>query len=216
MNSVALPDPSRILVAIPSLDRRIDMGTINGLFQCAHLFAGPPHLYGGNSDIALTRNEIAHRFVEERTDCDWFMEIDSDIEFTLSDWLILWEGNEDIVTSAYAKKKIGEPPSQLGLGFTRVHRSVFERMRDLRNDDGTETVPVFYHKGKVMRAYYTTGPSPDSRWVGEDNSFYFRAGLIDASYRIETRTRLNHIGPFPYGYPQQIPEYSVMTEQGAN
>ena len=142
--------------------------------------------------------------------------IDADIEFDLSDWMLLWEGDEDIVTAEYSKKVIGESAAKCGLGFTRVHRSVFEKMAALRNPDETETVPPYYLKGRMLRAYFTTGPNFESRWVGEDHSFFLRASMTDATVRFETRTRLRHIGPFAYHYPQQIPEYAVLTDQGAN
>jgi hypothetical protein len=210
-----IPPRDKVLVCIPTLDRRIDVGLLGGLLQCLHLFHHP-YIWGGMSDIALARNHIAHKFVEHDTEFDWMMCIDSDIEFDISDWELLWEGDEDIVTAVYSKKVIGEPPAQFGLGFTRIHRSVFEKMKELKNPDGTEMVPRFYDKGQIHLGYYTTGPNSDARWVGEDKSFFFRASLTDATYRLETRTRLRHIGYFAYHYPEQIPDYPMLTGDGAN
>jgi hypothetical protein len=208
-------DPNKVLVCIPSIDRRLDVGLIGGLMQCQHLFHHP-YFYVGMSDIALARNHIAHKFVEHEPNFDWLMQIDSDIEFDLSDWEKLWEGDEDIATAEYSKKVIGEPPAQFGLGFTRVHRSVFEKLKALENEDGTELVPRFYHKSEIMTGYYTAGPNTEARWVGEDKSFFFRASLTNATYRIEKRTHLRHIGQFAFHYPQQIPNYENEPDQGAN
>jgi len=199
-----MPTRNEIVVSIPSIDRRVDVGCIGGLLQTCHLYHHTD-FFCGNSDIALARNEIAHRFVEY-SDFPWLVMIDSDIEFNPSDWELLWEGDEDIVTCAYSKKIIGEKPAEYGLGFTRVHRSVFERLRDLRMEDGKEALPRFYLKGDVMCAYFTSGPSHDSRWVGEDKSFFIRASLLNGcTCRVERRTTLRHIGAFPFHYPEQIP-----------
>ncbi len=196
------------------MDFKLDVELVGGLWQCAGLF-DHPLFWGGMSDIALARNIIMHKFVE-RTSFEWLMMIDSDIGFDLSDWELLWEGDEDIVTAEYSKKIIGERPAQFGLGFTRIHRSVLEKIKDLTNDDGSEKVPRFYHEGEIAVAYHTSGPNPESRWIGEDRALFFWASLTDANYRLETRTRLRHIGRFAYQYPQQIPDYTDLTHEGAN
>jgi len=206
-----------IYAAIPSLDRRIDVGCIGGVVQCMHHLKRWPYHYCGNSDIALARNVIANRFMEKETDFDWFMMIDSDIEFDLSDFELLWEGDEPIVTAEYSKKVIGQPPASFGLGFTRVHRDVFQKMKDAQTSDGQEAVPRFYYDGAVHCAYFTSGPSPEARWIGEDRSLFMRiAMLTNCTYRLEKRTRLRHIGWFAYHYPDQIPDFAAETGQGAN
>lgn len=210
-----LPNRERVMVLIPCKDRVIDLGCIRGLSQCLDLFSYQ-YVFGGSADIALTRNLGTHHFVEDKPQFDWLMMLDSDIEFDRDDWLKLWEGDEDIVTAEYSKKMIGQPPARLGLGFTRAHRTVFEKIRDHTYSDGTELAPKFYLEGRCISAYFTTGPTMQSRWMGEDHSFFMRASVIDATYRVETRTHLRHIGPFSYHYPQQIPDYAAETGQGAN
>lgn len=210
-----LPDRDRVMILIPCKDRVIDLGCVRGIGQCMDYFSYQ-YVFAGSADIALTRNLGCHHFVEDKPQFDWLMMIDSDIEFDLSDWLTLWQGDEDIVTAEYSKKQIGAPPARMGLGFTRVHRRVFEKIRDYTYPDGTELAPKFYLEGRCISSYFTAGPTRQSRWMGEDHSLFMRAGVIEASYRIETNTRLRHIGPFAYHYPQQIPDFAAATGQGAN
>jgi hypothetical protein len=211
-----IPPREKVLVCVPSIDRRIDMEWFLGYLQCIDLCYAPPYMWGGMSDIALARNHIANKFMNEYTEFDWMMQIDSDIGFTRTDWELLWEGDEEIVTAEYSKKVIGEPPAQFGLGFTRVHRSVFERMANFVDENGVELAPVYYNKGQLYHAYYTSGPNADSRWVGEDKSFFARAAVITNNYRLETRTRLRHFGSFPFEYPEQIPGLVINKDEGSN
>lgn len=210
-----IPIREKVLVCIPTMDRRIDCGTMLGFVQCLDYWHHIPYIWGGMSDIALARNHIANKFLNHYKEFDWMMMLDSDIEFQRSDVELLWEGDEDIVTAEYSKKKLGEAPAQFGLGFTRIHRSVFERIADLQMDDGSEMVPRFYHLGEMFVAYHTSGPNADARWIGEDKSLFAWASRTTATYRLETRTRLQHIGSFAYNYPIQIPEYEDKN-QGAN
>jgi hypothetical protein len=208
-------NPNNTLLAIPSLDSRMEMEQVLGILHCADLFAFPPYFFGGNSDIALTRNTMMNRFLQ--TSYEWMMLVDSDIAFTRQDWELLWEGDEDIVTASYSKKKIGAAPINFGLGFTRVHRSVFQKMNDLQQENGeSELIPRFYHDGQVMVAYCTSAPNAESRWVGEDRCFFLNASMVTQKFRNEQRTRLKHIGRFAYHYPDQIPSLESETGQGAN
>jgi hypothetical protein len=210
-----LCNPNNTLVAIPSIDSRMEMEQVVGLLTCLDYFALPPYFYGGNSDIALTRNTMMNRFMQ--SPFEWMMLIDSDICFSREDWEFLWEGDEDIVTASYSKKVIGQPPVNFGLGFTRVHRSVFQKLNDLQSEDGSsELIPRFYHNGQVMVAYCTSAPSADARWVGEDRQFFLNASMVTAKFRNEQRTKLKHIGRFAYHYPDQIPTLESETGQGAN
>lgn len=202
----------KILVCIPAYDSRIDLSCITGLFQCMPMYHRP-FFFAGNSNVAMARNNIAHLFVEKLTSYDWIMMIDSDTGFTIDDWNILWEGDEHIVTAEYARKKIGEKPVKFGLGFTRVHRDVFEKMKALLNDDGSERLGRFYNEGQMMVDYFPTGSIDSGRWIGEDQGFFMWAALTDSSVRIETRTRLKHIGRFEYCYPDQIEGFKMVDEE---
>lgn len=204
-------EPSKVFVGIPSIDRRIDVHCMMGLMRCMP-FYGRTYFLLGMSNISLARNEIAHIFME-KSECEWLMWIDSDIVFTREDWELLWEGDEDIVTAEYAKKIIGEKPAQFGLGFTRVHRRVFETIREMKTEDGQDYAQRFYHKGAMMVNYFPNGANAAGRWLSEDHGFFMLAQMTDAKPRLETRTRLRHVGMFEFGYPDQIPGYSIVDSE---
>lgn len=205
----------KIIVAMPCYNFLIDAGCVNGMLACLPYYHRPL-IWAGNSNIALARNEIVHMFVENMTEVEWLMWIDADTRFTPVDWNLLWEGNEELVCAEYARKVLGLPPVQFGLGFTRVHRSVYERIKALTNEDGTERANRFYHKGVMMVDYHPNGAMASGKWIGEDHGFFMFANLAEAKLRIETRTRLGHAGNFEYGYPNQIPGYEIKNaEDGA-
>jgi hypothetical protein len=164
-------------------------------------FIGFKYFLAGYSDVALARNLIVTRFLS--SDFDWLMWVDSDIRFTLDDWHLLWEGDEALVTAPYARKIPGCSPSLYGLGFTRVHRSVYERIADLRKEDGSEYCGRFYLDGEMHLHCHPVGTTQDDRWLGEDRGFFMLAQLADVNHRLETRTQLRHAGYFEYGYPEQ-------------
>lgn len=195
----------KIFIGIPSYDSRIDAALSQALLACTEFFSEMPVIQGGNALIQLARNELAHYFLT-RTTCEWFMSIDSDIRFRREDWQLVWEGEEDIVCAEYSYKYLHmNAPVKFGLGFTRTHRSVFERIAALKTDDGQDLVRRFYHKGEMMVDFYTQHVSTEGRFVPEDHGFFRWAHVADATMRIETRTRLGHVGQFCFEYPDKIP-----------
>ena len=192
----------KVWIGIPMIDRRIDIGCVTGLFQVQHYYE-KPFFTIGISNISGARNKIAHIFMEH-TEYEWFMMIDSDIVFNPQDWELLWEGDEDVVIAAYAKKIIGERPTDCGAGFARVHRSVFQRIKDMLKEDGSELAQRYYENGEMMINYFPTGPNMDALWLGEDYSFWSMCAMANVKPRFENRTRLRHVGYFEYGYPNQL------------
>jgi len=64
------------------------------------------------------------------------------------------------------------------------------------------------HEGRVFHDYYPSGPIidlhvPNGAWKGEDHGFWTLCHLAGLIPRIETRTRLIHLGRkgYPYGEP---------------
>jgi hypothetical protein len=209
------PPRDKVMVAVPGYDFKADFATINGLLQCLPFYVAPL-LFGGCSCVALARNEIAHIFVEKFPLVDWLVMIDADTGFGIQDWFYLMEGEEELVIASYAKKLLGEAPVEFGLGFAKVHRRVFEKMKALKCDDGSERLNRFYHKGEMMVDYFPNGALESGRWIGEDQGFFMWAGLAQVTPRLEKRTRLMHYGRFGYGYPEQVPGFQiVMPEDGA-
>lgn len=210
-----IPHRDKVLVTMPTYDRRIDVGCMAGLVNCLEYYHTPFFMVG-MSNISLARNEIAHMFL--KSPFEWMMMVDSDIVFSKEDWLLLWEGDEDIVCAEYSKKIIGEGAARFGLGFTRVHRSVFEKIEALTKEDGSESAQRFYHKGAMMVNYFPNGANSESRWISEDHGFFMLASLCEGvKPRVETRTKLKHVGTLEYHYPDQLPGFKfIETEEGSN
>ena len=110
-----------------------------------------------------------------------------------------------LVCAEYSYKDDSLTPVRFGLGFTRIHRSVFEKIADLKREDGEPRCWQFRHQGRLFTDYYPSGPFvsqlvPQGEWKGEDHGFFTLCALAGIIPRIETRTRLHHIGTkgFPY------------------
>ncbi len=203
----------KVMVAIPSKESKLDVGLVNGLLKCLPYFSQPLFLCGC-SDPGLARTKIAHVFVEKAVEFDWIMMIDDDMIFTPEDWELLWEGDELIVCADYSKKFLGQRPTGTGLGFTRVHRSVFEKLKELKREDGSEMLERFYMEGEMMVDYFPSGTRlMPSRRLGEDQGFFMLCSMVTESMRWEKRTRLGHVGRFEFGYPNQIPGYEMRDEE---
>lgn len=110
-----------------------------------------------------------------------------------------------IVCAEYSYKNDALEPVRRGLGFTRIHRSVFEAIRELKHEDGSPRTWTYIAQGQQCTDFYPSGSLyaqivPNAAWVGEDHGFFTLAALAGFVPRIETRTRLVHIGKkgFPY------------------
>jgi hypothetical protein len=191
----------KIFFGIPCATRNIDVDCIVAVNKKIRELGGMFHAPLGISNIPLARNLVVNKFKE--SNCDWLMMVDSDIIFSDDDWNYLWEGEENIVIGPYARKIPGLPCNKFGLGFTRVHRSVFDKLDKLENIDGTETAQRFYLESQIMVHYFPVGVTGDSRWLDEDRGFFLLCAMAGIFYRIEERCRLGHVGAFIYGYPNQ-------------
>jgi hypothetical protein len=190
-----------IFFGVPTIDGRIDVNCVIGIFRCIQRVGGQSYFHRGISDIALARNIIVHKFL--KSECDMLMMIDSDIIFSEQDFDYLMESKESIATAPYARKIPGMAPALFGLGFTLVHRSVFQAIDDLTGDSGQEIAAKFYLDGEIHTNYFPVGVTGDSRWLGEDRAFFTLCAMTGIKYTMETRCRLQHVGSFNYGYPNQ-------------
>jgi len=155
-----------------------------------------------------------------------------------------------LVCAEYSFKNDALAPVRLGMGFVRIHRSVFETLQQLKHDGGptvevqrhcmerlkearaasdvtADTLATLKavdellasvedkagtarlwqttHKGRLYTDFYPSGPIlsqfvPTAEWKGEDHGFFTLCMLAGIIPRIETRTRLMHIGRKGYPY----------------
>lgn len=154
-----------------------------------------------------------------------------------------------LVCAEYVYKNDDLRPVTFGMGFVRIHRSVFETLQQLKYDGGSTVEvrrdllerlravhnaptypPTNYptdliteilgtvqdqtgqsrlwqcsHKGRLYHDYFPTGAVisqyvPTAEWRGEDHGFFTLCHLAGIIPRIETRTRLLHIGRKAYPY----------------
>jgi hypothetical protein len=201
--------PEKILLAIPCVDRRIYTDTMMGIISVLSQAQGAvvPYVLIGDSNIAHARNTCAHYF-KNKTDCDTLFFLDSDIVFTPQDFACVLDGDEQVVVAPYARKVLGMPPVGWGMGFCRIHRSVFEMLDGLLDPHGAEQLGRYYVQGEgIATHYFQTGPSQDAQWYGEDSGFWHLCAQAGITLRTERRTRLGHIGTLAYECPHQIPPH---------
>lgn len=199
--------PGKILLAMPCMDSRIYVQTMMGVLEVLAASGGDitPYWAVGNSNIAECRNSIAHYFLT-RTDFDTLFFLDSDIAFSARDFLYVLEGSEQVVIAPYARKIMGREPTAFGMGFCRIHRSVFDALNAMDDGEGGEGLGRYYLEGQgVATHFFYTGASTDARWFGEDTGFWHFCAMSGITQRLEKRTRLGHIGTYVYGWPDQLP-----------
>lgn len=115
-------------------------------------------------------------------------------------------GEADALVSAeYSYKDDRLAPCRLGLGFTRIHRSVFEAIAALKHENGEPRCWQFQAQGQLLTDYFPCGALfsqlvPNAQFVGEDHGFFMLAKMAGFIPRIETRTQLFHIGTKAYPY----------------
>lgn len=214
-------EPTKVLIATPSLDGKVVVPYAGGLAACAsaHLFGNMLFL-NYVSHVSLARNTLANGFL--RSEFEWLVFIDSDIGFAETDFRILMDyptrGSEDkpetnpegttvtrdghalIVTAEYSRKVDTLDPARFGLGFTRIHRSVFEWLAAHNMDDGQAMVQQYLNKGELVHDFFPSGAIEANKWRGEDTGFFLLCRLAGIIPRVETRTRLHHIGVKDYVY----------------
>jgi hypothetical protein len=202
--------PMRVMLGLPCGDHKTD--TEVQMSQTAVLAATggsvQPYWLNGNSNVLQVRNLVAHYFLYN-TQCDTLVFWDNDIVATLEDFRYLMEGEEQIVIAPYSRKEFGREPVGFGMGFCRIHRSVFEGLNAWTDEQGEEVLGRYYQTEvppqSIATHFFYSGPSPEARWYGEDTGFWHFCARRGFTQRLERRTRLGHIGRCKYGYPDQIP-----------
>lgn len=190
-------DPQKVLIVSPTHDGNFCAGYVTGIVSSVGLYAAASAIVGMSS-VALARNLQAHTFLN-LTQFDWLVSIDADTEFSRRDFSLLMEGDEQIVVAEYSKKTFADlKPNQFGMGFARIHRSVFENMFELHHE-GQKIVNTFDWHGSLVDDYFQEGAKP-GKWIGEDHGFFALARMTNPTIRVETRTRLIHWGRYGFAY----------------
>lgn len=106
-----------------------------------------------------------------------------------------------LVSCEYARKVDNAPPSRLGMGFCRIHRSVFTALDALTLESGEARIDAFQYQGEHVSDYFLCG-CVEHRYMTEDTGFFSLCRLAGIRPRVEQRTNLTHTGKriFPY-YP---------------
>jgi hypothetical protein len=215
-------DPTKVLICTPTLDGNVVCGYAGGLTASAGGgMVGNVAFLQGVSHVALARNLMTESFLKAEH-FQWQVWIDADIEFTPRDLALLLdinaetlegakeenpegttlddEGHALIVTAEYARKVETRTAVRFGLGFTRIHRSVYQRLIDTRDEAGAPRIGQFQHKGQLLNDFYPSGAGFSGIWFSEDTGFFHLVRLAGITPRIEQRTHLKHIGRVAYDY----------------
>lgn len=218
-------NPLKVLICTPCHDGRVEMGYAGAMLQigAAHM-VGNIALLQSVSLVGLARALMVHGF--RRSAFEWMVFIDSDMYFTSEDFRILMDyparvengelveqpennpegttltedGHALIVCAEYARKVDTLDPARFGLGFCRIHRSVFDVLESSDDSEGQPRVGQFKHKGDLISDFFPTGAGFDNTYFGEDTGFFHLCRLCGIVPRVEQRTRLMHVGRKAYSY----------------
>lgn len=194
------------VIGLCAHDGRVDMETVKGLLSATELASGLLEVCG-TSHVSLARNQLVHKFLG--TGFEWLVMIDTDIGFTGADFGILCSEDREIVICPYPKKTlefldaqskgISETESvNYGMGFCRVHRSVFHKI--------LEVVPSpCWINQHLVNDFFPNGPigqDPETKkthYVGEDIGFWSLCDVSGFKPYLENRTNLTHVGRLIFG-----------------
>jgi hypothetical protein len=227
-------DPRSIIIMMPCADGRCMSETCGSIVGVGGRFAGlsmPAEV----SNVSLVRNQIASNFMASKFEWMIALDSDiafsvQDWEYLTEPTFTPHNQPEPtqvevphiergpqgeafkvravadcLVCAEYPYKDDTGTAVRLGMGFVRIHRTVFERLQKLTNSDGTSRLWSMMHKGIELYDYFPSGPLihhliPTAEWKGEDAGFFTLCMLSGIIPRIETRTRLTHIGRKGYHY----------------
>jgi hypothetical protein len=218
------PRPDNIFVGRPIYHGSTPLHDV-GMLEIAYdrAFAGA-YDQVGESDVSTARDYVVHKFLQ--SGLEWLAWIDSDIGFRRSDWALLMEqqGDELAVCGEYLKKT--QDPRRMeianfGLGFARVHRSVYELLDDLNTEHGEARLHRYRRMDQESSVledfveYHPVGVAFDGSRRNEDHGFWLLVALAAIPTRKESRTRLGHTGPFTWWYRPELIQQKRDEEAGA-
>lgn len=210
-----------ILIALPCYGGVVSDKTTTSLFNLAKLLVRQDINHGimtlaNESLISRGRSRIANFFINN-TNFEYLFFLDADVGFEASDVITLFEHQRELVSGAYPMKTIPlkwnyalTQPSvrdgnlvaidRIGIGFTMIHRSVFEQIID---KFGTElqyfptnessTYPPT-EKERTNSFHFFSELKVDNVYLPEDFSFFARARACGIQPWLDVSINLSHVG----------------------
>jgi hypothetical protein len=196
-------DPTKIQIAIPGgrgYDGLCMLGLI-GIYRLGYVIADP--LLIGGTPVSIPRMLLISEFL--RGPCEWIVFIDDDIGFRPEDFCYLFEDidGELAVCAEYLKKTPDRRYAvTYGLGFARIHRSVFETLKLLEHPDGSKACVEGEIFGHRVDDFFPMGFAPTGKYIAEDHGFWTLCYQARIPVRVEKRTHLSHTGQYRWIYDQ--------------
>lgn len=199
-------------IFVPLIDNGGGAVKANFLMSLLHGFHGRDIHVDRFSDSlpSRARNRAAAHFLA-RTTRDYLMFIDTDIIFDKGHIDMLMESDEPILAGIYCKKSKGIEPcintlpgavetpcggyveiARAGTGFLRIHRSVFEKMKDAGEDNPAWARHYVNHGGDEWD-FFPVGVV-NKEYLSEDWYFCDKARALGFKIILDTRIQLRHEG----------------------
>jgi len=206
-----------VVFAIPCYDGKVPVevmqSLINTLDECKRRGIRVAYVYErGNALIDACRNRLAHKFLQQEG-YQKLVFIDADITWTWESMerLLVWASMYPVVSGVYCTKQ--NPPkffvnpvytecgkvvvneyglvrhAGLGLGFTCIDRTVFERL--------SKSTPKYLDRGETYTQYFACG-IVDGRYYGEDIWFFRKWQENGGECWLDPEIELKHIGHHTY------------------
>jgi len=210
-----------ILICMPCYGGNVSDKTTISLFNLGKLLVRSNVKHGiltsaNESLISKGRSKLANFFINN-TDYEYLFFLDSDVGFNPSDIVKLLYHNKEIVCGAYPMKTIPlkwnytlTKPfirngnlvgiERIGIGFSLIHRSVFEKIKTKFGND-LKYVPddvTIGHKTtdaeKENSYHYFSELREDNVFLPEDLSFFTRAKACGVQTWLDVSINLCHVG----------------------
>jgi len=159
--------------------------------------------------ITKGRSTIANYFLYN-TNFDYLFFLDSDIGFDANDVIKMYDYNLDMVSGPYPMKSIplkwnytisnprkSNPPlitiDRIGIGFTLIHRKVFQRIID-KFGNNLKYIPSTSEIKSNIAYHFFSELYHENTFLPEDLSFFERAKQTDTTAWMDTSVKLVHVG----------------------
>lgn len=213
-----------VLICMPCYGGNVSDKTTTSLFNLGKLLVrnGIDHgivTLSNQSLITKGRSKLANFFLNS-TDYEYLFFLDSDVGFDPEDFLKLLEHKKDIVSGAYPMKTIPlkwnftltNPPKKennlvaiegIGIGFTLIHRKVFEKLIENYGKE-LKYIPSEYLNKEISEKelnnsyYFFSEFKQGDTYLPEDLSFFKRCRLVGFQPWMDVSINLCHVGSYVF------------------